>query len=1047
MLRSLAGAAIILTVMALSLVPSDLLGGQALPLPHLATIPMDPGRFSVLTLPGNDDQKQADDAGADADKANEKEEELTLERLFPEKSFFGPSAYHIQFSHDGRYAAYLYRPYIEQRHGNDLWMYDSQTGETRRLTMVSVMSVYQDSARKVKEDRIEKAKKRKGKDKGEEEDESKDDESEAAGADRVSGDWEGTLTGMEGSGLPPEGVTIHLALMLHEDGVVTGMVKTSWNKSVITHGTFVEATGVMECELSVIDSELHATMRIEVAHDDTMKGIVKLEGVNLELQLTAKRTAKLEGRKGDAGGQEKKVKKDDERGGDAQTEETVEEGEGDSDKVKVEDTVDNTDADDEKAPRYHGISTYTWAPHSNELIFTSDSDLYRFNIDTGDIERLTRTRAGERDVQYLPDGSGYTYLNDDALIRVEFGNSLLEQIDPDLPEGESMSGYHISPDGTRLVFLANKGESYWGKGQLVNIVNYRSRFAQVNQVTRHMSDDPLPEFITSVYLYDLNGHMTEEGNLKKVYEHRQSGPRDIMRVPEWALDSSRVAWAVFDQSSSQVDIMESEFKLKEKPQDKEKAESGNEQKSKHHRLAIGKTKDADEPDEAEKKPEYDITDAKVIYRLLHNGGPNTPGMIEPQYLPDSRRLVFITELSGFRHLHVLDPTYEQLDQLTKGRFEVYPFHITEDHTAIYATATKEDPTQIDIYRIDVETGEMRRLSPEDGSYGSAAVNDQGACCLANFTDFGKPTELVAIDIPEHAQKNLTDSHPEEAHKLTEPVPEYFTYRNRHGQEIHGHMFKPDDWTQDDKRPLLMYVYGGPLGTTKMATRGSFSGSSYFFPYYMARKHGYVTCTIDPRGASGYGGLFEKSNYEQVGRPQVEDLVDGAKWFAQNMGVDEKRIGLHGWSFGGFQTQMCLYTEPDVFACGMAGAGPTEWENYNSWYSTGTIGPSRTGHTDLAQFSLLPLAKNLKAKLLLMHGMEDSNVLYQDTVRVYRELLKAGKETLVELFLDPTGGHGMGGDIKTLNRYRKYEEFLLRTIGEGTSVKMDEEEDEQEKHEE
>jgi dipeptidyl aminopeptidase/acylaminoacyl peptidase len=184
--------------------------------------------------------------------------------------------------------------------------------------------------------------------------------------------------------------------------------------------------------------------------------------------------------------------------------------------------------------------------------------------------------------------------------------------------------------------------------------------------------------------------------------------------------------------------------------------------------------------------------------------------------------------------------------------------------------------------------------------------------------------------------------------------------------------------------------------------------------------------------SGYGALFEKANFERVGKPQVEDLVDGVRYMVANHGVDADRVGMHGWSFGGFQTQMCLYTEPEVFKCGIAGAGPTEWENYNSWYSTGTIGGSREGQTDLAKYSLLPLAKNLESRLLLVHGMEDSNVLYQDTVRVYAELLKAGKETLVELFLDPTGGHGLGGHVKSLNRYRKYEEFLVRCLGRGAT---------------
>ena len=151
------------------------------------------------------------------------------------------------------------------------------------------------------------------------------------------------------------------------------------------------------------------------------------------------------------------------------------------------------------------------------------------------------------------------------------------------------------------------------------------------------------------------------------------------------------------------------------------------------------------------------------------------------------------------------------------------------------------------------------------------------------------------------------------------------------------------------------------------TEGNYQADSYFFARYMAERHGYVTCTIDPRGMSGYGGTFEKANFERVGKPQVEDLVDGVKYLVANLGVDPKRVGIHGWSFGGFQTQMCLYTEPDVFAVGIAGAGPTEWENYNAWYSTGTIGSSRTGQPDLGKFSLLPLAKNLKGKLLLVHG--------------------------------------------------------------------------------
>jgi dipeptidyl aminopeptidase/acylaminoacyl peptidase len=125
----------------------------------------------------------------------------------------------------------------------------------------------------------------------------------------------------------------------------------------------------------------------------------------------------------------------------------------------------------------------------------------------------------------------------------------------------------------------------------------------------------------------------------------------------------------------------------------------------------------------------------------------------------------------------------------------------------------------------------------------------------------------------------------------------------------------------------------------------------------------------------------------------------------------------------------MYTAPDVFTLGIAGAGPTEWQNYNNWYSGGVIGASRIGKPeDLDKYSLTNLAKYLKSPLMLLHGMEDTNVLFQDTVKVYRKLLQYGKGDLVELALDPTGGHGMGGDMNTRDRHAIYLQFIKKWWG-------------------
>jgi dipeptidyl aminopeptidase/acylaminoacyl peptidase len=647
--------------------------------------------------------------------------------------------------------------------------------------------------------------------------------------------------------------------------------------------------------------------------------------------------------------------------------------------------------------RYNGVSSFTWSPSAQELLFTSEGDIYRWKLGDKEPARLTRTRTAEASVQYLKDGQGYTYLRDGALMKVAFGSHLLEQLDPSLPGGESLNSYKISPDGKHLAFLTRKGSGPFAGERKVSIASYRERFMKATEVPRLVSDDPQPSTEVGVYLYDLTDPMIENGTLSQVFTHKYSGPRDGVSMPDWSLDSRRITFSVFEQSSGQVRILTAEVSADPKPGAKrEKAKA-----------------------------------AKVVHRFLHTGGPTTPNMVQPRFLDDHRRIVLVSEQTGYRHLHVLDPLYESIEPVTFGRCEVYPVALSKDRKTYFVAATKEHPSCRDVYRVNLTDRTMDRLTRQAGCYEDVAVSPDGKTVLANYSRFGALKELVRLDAGNEGQVVLTKSHSEAAHKYTAARPEFFTFANRHGHEIHGMLFKPEGFAKADKRPLLVYVYGGPLGTRKNVVEGNFQSDAYFFAWYMAAKHGYVTCTIDPRGMSGYGSLFEKANYEQVGRPQVEDLVDGVKHLIAGGGIDPKKVGIHGWSFGGFQTQMCLYTEPDVFAVGIAGAGPTEWENYNSWYSTGTIGPSRTGQPDLSKFSLLPLAKGLKGRLLLVHGMEDSNVLYQDTVRVYRELLKAGKGALVDLFLDPTGGHGLGGDVDRAGRYGKYEDFLLRHLGTGS----------------
>ncbi|MEM7473502.1 MAG: prolyl oligopeptidase family serine peptidase [Planctomycetota bacterium] len=830
---------------------------------------------------------------ADDVKQSESKDDLTLEELFPQKSLFGPSARSAAFSHDGRYAAYLYRPYEERRHGSDLWIYDFKTSKTRRVTNIDIMSKFQRSARIVIEDRLDK-------------------------------------------------------------------------------------------------------------HDDSSKSSAK------ENEGNGAKDAK----------KDQKEKSEDQ----AQAER------------EIYMTVGEQDADDEYSPVYSGISSFHWHPTKNQLLLLSEGDIYQLeNVERPQLKRLTKTDERESQVEFLPDGSGYTVRRDDTVMQTKFGDHLVQQLTPKLSSEESLSRYALSRDGKRIALVTRTGSR--SGARTVDIIRYRDRFAKSDKVSRTVSDDEVEEQTVRVYLFEFDADDTEEAPLLKVFEESIDEPRDIISSPRWSLDNEQVTFCFFDQEKSEVQIRLASWPTEDElAEGLEKAESKRAEEFREE-MSEAKEKDEEEGTPGRRGPGGGRTArpalveqlAKTVYQFQHFGGPNTPSMVAPDFASDNRHIVFISEQSGFRHVHLLDPLYESVRQLTSGRFEVYPIRFSDDHQRLFVTATKESAARRMVYDLHLESGELTRLNKQDGTFSSVAVSNSGKRMMANFVTYGKLTELIVQDDKQRVSQ-LTDSHPDRTKELTRIKPEFFEYENRHGHSIAGMMFKPKGWKKSKKHPLLIYVYGGPLGSRHSVNDGSYSSDAYFFQMYMAQKHGYLTIVVDPRGQSGYGGLFEKSNYDQVGKPQVEDLVDGVSFMKENFNIDDQKVAIYGWSFGGFQTQMCLYTEPDVFQVGIAGAGPTQWENYNSWYTTGTVGPSRKGSPDQEKYSLLPLAKNLQGQLLLIHGMEDTNVLFQDTVAVYRALLKAGKETHVELFLDPTGGHGLGGDVKRIGRMRKYEEFLLRTIG-------------------
>lgn len=649
---------------------------------------------------------------------------------------------------------------------------------------------------------------------------------------------------------------------------------------------------------------------------------------------------------------------------------------------KFEEEIRKRKEKEERTPDYSGVSSFEWANSRHEFLLTYRGDVYRLALGAERPTRLTKTKEPETNLDWMNDDRGYFCRRGEAVFRVRFDSGSMEQLNPDLPQGMRMGWYSISPDETKMAMSSGRDT---GPDRQVSYIVYRGRFAEARTTERGVADDNFTQE-SYLFLYDLNDdpekNPTHDGKPWQIYfwpAGKEFGQTSLADEP-WSKDSSKFVFSTWKRDKKELQIM------------------------------VANTN--------EKKTEAVFTESL-------NGGHTTPGRAVPTYTPDSSRIIINTDKSGYMHLWSVDPTTKTAVQLTKGDFEVEPIRIANDGQSILVTANPADTSRVGVYRVPIGGGEMQPVAVNPGNYEAPSANRAGTAVAANFRSWTELVELIVVANGQEAK--VTSSHKAEDFWKNQRVkPQRFTYKNRHGQDVQGYMYLPTDYRKGDKRPLWIYVYGGPLSSRG---RDVVDGRFNSFNMYLAAKHGYITCTIDPRGMSGYGGKWESANWEAPGKAQVEDLSDGAKWFIKNYGVDPNKVGINGWSFGGFQTQMCMFTAPDVFKLGIAGAGPTEWQNYNTWYTGGVIGFSRAAKPeDLDKYSLTKLVSGLKGPLMLLHGVEDTNVLYQDTVKVYQALLKAGKGPLLELVIDPTGGHGLGGDIKTKDQYLIYESFLMRHWG-------------------
>jgi dipeptidyl aminopeptidase/acylaminoacyl peptidase len=393
------------------------------------------------------------------------------------------------------------------------------------------------------------------------------------------------------------------------------------------------------------------------------------------------------------------------------------------------------------------------------------------------------------------------------------------------------------------------------------------------------------------------------------------------------------------------------------------------------------------------------------------GGPGTGFLGNFGWLGDNVTAWFQSEESGYSHLYAVDVSTGKKRALTAGHYEVQLTQLSRDKKFFYITTNEVHPGEKQLYKLPVAGGPAERITSMTGSNEVTLSPDEKWIAI-RYSYSNKPWELFLQENKAGAKAQpITTSSSAEFKSYPWRDPEVLTFKARDGADVYTRLFKP----ANPNGAAVIFVHGA--GYLQNAHKW---WSSYFREYMfnnLLADKGYTVLDMDYRASAGYGRDWRTGIYRFMGGKDLTDQVDGAKWLVDNYKIDSRRIGIYGGSYGGFITLMALFTTPDVFAAGAALRPVTDWAHYNHGYTSGILNEPFTDSIAYAKSSPIYYADGLKGSLLICHGMVDTNVHFQDAVRLTQRLIELGKDNW-ELAVYPVEDHGFVEASSWTDEYKR-----------------------------
>lgn len=642
-----------------------------------------------------------------------------------------------------------------------------------------------------------------------------------------------------------------------------------------------------------------------------------------------------------------------------------------------------------------------FSPDERSILISQGSDLWLYDTSAGTLKRLTSTSAEELEPDFSPDGKLISFVRGNNLFVYDLAKADEKQLTRDGSEkiyngyldwvyeeelyGRGQKrGYWWSPDSKFIAFL-RLDESPVPKFVLANDVPIDQT---IENTDYPQAGDPNPLVTLGIADIGRNSIIPNPARIPRVGRRL---PASIQRLgdsvkfvdlstykPEDLL-IGRVAWSPNQTVVFQAQNREQTF--------------------------------------------LDVNSAAAdgtIRRLFRETSPAWVAVNDnPSFLKDGS-FVFQSERDGWAHLYLFNKDGQLVRRLTDGKWEVRTLHgVDEANGWVYFSGTKDSPIAENIYRVKLTGGDVDKLTVVRGNH-AASFNSTMTHFIDTWSDVNTPPQARLFKADGTLERVLNENRVAVLDQYKLGRPEFLKVKNRDGFEMEAMMIKPPNFDPSKKYPVISYTYAGPHAQSVVDRWGA---SRYMWHQMMAQK-GFIIWICDNKSASGKGLESTWPVYKRFGETEIRDIEDGVNYLKSLPYVDGSRIGLWGWSYGGFMTSYTM-THANFIKVGIAGGSVTDWRLYDSIYTERYMLTPQNNRDGYDRTSVQKAPANLSGRLLLIHGVMDDNVHMQNTMQLAYEFQKAGKQ--FDLMLYPTARHGLANPAQVKHWYTMMTDYFARNL--------------------